>query len=112
MSVWLENSFPLLFIDNCIHKCFNKLLIKRVQNSTFTQKKEITTKISLLAKVKLTNIFISCCKDIKLNIVSRPSNQLPSSFRFKDQLPKCINSKVLDKSDICNNVYIDKTNAS
>ena len=82
-----------------------------------TQKEEITIsleqlgKISLLAEKQLTNIFRSCRKDIKLNAVFKTSNRLRNAFRFKDQLPKCINSKVLYKykCDICDNIYIGKT---
>ena len=95
----------------------NKLFIKRIRDSNTTQKKEITIsleylgKISLLAKKQPTNIFRSCRKDIKLNVVFKTSNRLRNAFRFKGQLPKCINSKVLYKYkyDICNNVYIGKT---
>ena len=116
-SVWQKNSFPLFFIDKCIHKFLNKLFIKRIRDSNTTQKKEITIslqylgKISLPAKKQLTNIFRSYRKDIKLNVVFKTSNPLRNAFRFKDQLPKCINSKVLYKykCDICNNVYIGKT---
>ena len=95
----------------------NRLFIKRIRESNTTQKKEITIsleclgKISLLAKKQRTNIFRSCRKDIKLNIVFKTSNRLRNTFRFKYQLPKYINSKVLYKykCDICNNVYIGKT---
>ena len=116
-SVWQKNSFPLFFIDKCIHKFLNKLFIKRIRDSNTSQKKEITIsleylgKISLLAKKQLTNIFRSCRKDIKLNVVFKTSNRLRNAFRFKDQLPKCINSKALYKYkwNICNNAYIGKT---
>ena len=112
-----EKLIPLFFIDKCIHKFLNKLFIKRIRDSNTTQKKEITIsleylgKISLLAKKQLTNIFRSCRKDIKLNVVFKTSNRLRNAFRFKDQLPKCINSKVLYKykCNTCNNVYIGKT---
>ena len=95
----------------------NKLFIKRIRDSNTTQKKEITIsleylgKISLLTKKQLTNIFRSCREDIKLKVVFKTSNRLRNAFRFKDQLPKCISSKVLYKykCDICNNVYIGKT---
>ena len=116
-SVWQKNSFPLFFFNNCIHKLFNKLFIKRIRDCNTTQKKEILRsleylgKISLLVKKQLKNFFRSCRKDIKLNVVFKTSNRLRNAFRFKDQLPKCINSKVLYKykCDICNNVYIGKT---
>ena len=95
----------------------NKLFIKHIRDSTTTQKKEINIslkylgKISLLAKKQLKNNFRNCCKDIKPNIVFKASIRLCSAFRFKDQLPKYIKSKVLykNKCDICNNVYIGKT---
>ena len=114
-SVRQKILFPLFFIDSCIHKFLNILFIKRVQNSSTTRNKEITIsleylgKISLLAKKQLTNIF-SCCKYIKPYVVFEKLNQLRNAFRFKDQLPKCISSKVLYKykCDICNNVYIGK----
>ena len=79
----------------------NELFIKRVRDSTATQKKELTIslehsgKISLLAKKQFTIIFRSCGKDIKLNVVFKTSNRLCNAFRFKDQQPKCISSKVL-----------------
>ena len=61
-------------------------------------------------KEQLTNIFRSCRKDIKPKVVFKTSIRLCNAFRFKGQLPKCINSKVLYKfkCDICNNVYIGK----
>ena len=71
----------------------NKLLIKRIRDSTTTQEKEIIVsleylqKISLLAKKQLTNILRSCRKDIKLNVVFKTSNRLCNTFRFKEQLP-------------------------
>ena len=79
-SVWQKNSLSLDFIDNCISKFLNKLFIKGKRDSNTTQKKEITIsleylgKMSLLAKRQLTNIFKSCRKDIKLNVVMKTSN--------------------------------------
>ena len=60
-SFWQKNSFPLFFIDNCIHKFLNKLFIKRVQNFTTTQKKEITISLEYLGKIfrNLGRIFTS-----------------------------------------------------
>ena len=42
----------------------------------------------LLAKKQLTNIFRSCLKNIKLNMVFGISNWLYNVFRFKNQLPE------------------------
>ena len=72
---------------------------------------EYLGRTSLLAKKQLTNIFRSCSKDIKFNVIFKTSNRLRKAFRFKDLLPKCISSKVLHKykCNIWNNVYIGKT---
>ena len=98
--VWQKNSFTLFFTDNCIHKLLNKLFIKPIRDSNTTQKKEITIslehlgKMSLLAKKQLASTFRSCRKDIKLKVVFKTSTRLRNAFRFKNQLPKCINSSV------------------
>ena len=41
----------------------------------------------------------------------RSSNRIRNAFRFKDQIPKYINSKVIYKfkCNICNDVYISET---
>ena len=92
-SVWWKNSSPFFFIGNFIHKFLNILFIKRIQNFTTTQKKEVTKSLEylrkmLLAKKQLTNIFRSCLKNIKLNMVFGISNWLYNVFRFKNQLPE------------------------
>ena len=46
-------SFPLFFVDNCIHKCLNKFFIKRIRDSTTTQRKEITISLEYLGKISL-----------------------------------------------------------
>ena len=50
-------------------------------------------------------------KNVKLNVIFKSSKRIKNAFRFKDILPKHINSKVLYKfkSDTCNSVYIGKT---
>ena len=50
-------------------------------------------------------------KNIKLNVVFKSSKRIKNAFRFKDILPKHINSKVLYKfkCNTCNSVYIGKT---
>ena len=46
-----------------------------------------------------------------MNVVFRPSNRIRNAFRFKDQIPKYMNSKVIYKfkCNICNDVYIGET---
>ena len=69
---------------------------------------EFLSKISLQSKKQLTEIFRTCQKNVKLNVVFRSSNRIRNAFRFKDQIPKYMNSKVIYKfkCNICNDVYI------
>ena len=116
-SVWQKNSFPLFFIDKCVKKFLDKSFIKRKKEKDSSTKKEITVpleflgKISLLVKRQLIEIFRTCNKDIKLNVVFRSSVRMSNAFRFKDQITKCLNSMLLYKftCNICNGVYIGKT---
>ena len=68
---------------------------------------DILGKIYLQVKRQLIEIFRTCNKGIKLNAVFKISN----AFRFKDQIPKCLNSMLLYKSmcNTCNSIYIGKT---
>ena len=69
---------------------------------------EFLGKISLQSKKQLTEIFRACQKNIKLNVVFRSSNRIRNAFRFKDQIPKYLNSKVIYKfkCNIYNDTYI------
>ena len=77
------------FIDHCIHKFLRKLFIKRAQDCTTTQKKEITLSLenlgkkSFLAKKQLRHICRSYRKNIKFNVVFKTCNPLCNAFRFK-----------------------------
>ena len=114
--MWLKNSFPLFFIDKCVKKSLDKLFIKRKKIKDSSTKNEITIteflgKISLQVKRQLIEIFRTCNKDIKLNVVFKSSVRMSNAFRFKDQIPKCLNSMLLYKftCNTCNSVYIGKT---
>ena len=116
-SIWQRNSFPLFFIDNCIKKFVNKLFIKRNISGTVSKKKEVLICLEFLSKMSLQNkkqlieIFRTCQKNITLNVVFRSSNRIRNVFRFKDQIPKYMNSKVICKFKyyICNNLYVGET---
>ena len=116
-TVWQKNSFPLFFIDKCVQKFLNKLFIKRNHQKLTSAKKEVLItleflgKTSLQVKKQLKDIFRSCQKHVKLNVVFKSSIRIKNAFRFKDALPKHINSKVLYKfkCNTCNSVYIGKT---
>ena len=46
-----------------------------------------------------------------MKVVFRSSNRIRNAFRFKDKIPKCMNSKVIYKfkCNICNDVCIGET---
>ena len=70
-------------------------------------------KIPFHSKKQLTEIFGTCLKNIKLNVVFRSSNRMRNAFRFKNQIPKYMNSKVIYKfkCNNCNDIYIGETNS-
>ena len=115
--MWQKNSFPLFFIDKCVKKFLDKLLIKRKKIKDSSTKKEITIllkflgKISLQVKRQLIEIFRACNKDIKSNVVLKSSFRMSNAFPFTDQVPKCLSSMLLYKfrCNTCNSVYIGKT---
>ena len=119
-SIWQKNSFPLFFIDNCIKKFLDQLFISRDPSNDKSKKTELFIclqflgKSSLKMKKQLIEIFRTCEKDFKLNVLFKSSNRLRNSFRFKDLIPKYMNSKVIYKynCNICNDVYIGKTKSS
>ena len=112
-SVWQKNYCPLFFIDKCVKKFLDKLFIKKKKIKDSSTKKEIMISLDILGKIylqvkrQLIEIFRTCNKGIKLNAVFKMSN----AFRFKDQIPKCLNSMLLYKSmcNTCNSIYIGKT---
>ena len=116
-SVWQRNSFPFFFIDSCIKKFLDKLFISSKPSNNASDKKEIFIcleylgKISLQSKKQLIEIFRTCQKNVKLNVVFRSSNRIRNAFRFKDLIPSYMNSKVIYKykCNICNDVYIGET---
>ena len=107
----------MFFIDKYVQKFLNKQFIKRNHKNLTSAKKEVLItleylgKTSLQVKKQLKDIFRSCQKNVKLNIIYKSSKRIKNAFHFKDILPKHINSKVLYKfkCDTCNSVYIGKT---
>ena len=89
---------PLFFIDKCVKKFLDKLFIKRKKEKDSSVTKEITVslefleKISLQVKRQIIEIFCTCNKGIKLNVVFKSSVRMSNAFRFKNQIPKCLNS--------------------
>ena len=76
-TIWQKNSFPLLFSDNCIKNFLDKLFITRKSSNTISDEKEIFIcleflgKISLQSKKELIDIFRTCRKKMKLNVLFR-----------------------------------------
>ena len=74
-TIWQKNLFPLFFIDNCIKFFLDKLFITCKSSNTIPDKKEIFMclellgKISLQGKKQLTDIFRTCRKKMKLNVL-------------------------------------------
>ena len=81
-SVWQKNSFPLFFIDKCIHKFLNSLFLKRYHLKPSSEKKEVIIsleflgKLSLQVKKQLNDIFRSCDKTVKLTVVFKSPNRI------------------------------------
>ena len=78
-----------------------------------SDKKEIFIRLEykVQSKKQLIEIFRTCQKNVKLNVVFRSSNRIRNAFRFKDLIPSYMNSKVIYKykCNICNDVYIGET---
>ena len=68
-------------------------------------------KTYLQSKEQLIEIFLTCLKNIKLNLVFKSYNRISNTFWFKDHIPKYMNSKLIYefKCNICNDVYIGET---
>ena len=89
-------------------------MIKKRKKMYSKKKKEVFIcleflgKIYLQSKKQLTEIVGTCLKNIKLNVTFRSSNRIRNAFRFKYQIPKYMNSKVIYKfkCNICNDAYI------
>ena len=74
-TIWQKNSFPLFFIDNCIKFFLDKLFITCKSSNTISDRKEIFIcleflgKISQQSKKQLIDIFRTCHKKVKLNVL-------------------------------------------
>ena len=90
--------FSTFFIGYCIKNVLDKLFLKQNISGTVSGKKgficfEFLGKISLQSKKQVTEIFHTCQKNIKWNVVFRSSNRISNAFWFKDKIPKYMNSE-------------------
>ena len=112
-----ENFFSTFFIDKCIKRFLGKFFITHKTSDSVSDKKEIFIcleflgKISFQSKKQLTEIFRKCKKNLKVNVIFKPSNRIRNAFRFKDIIPTFMNSKVVYKfkSNTCNDVYVGES---
>ena len=104
-------------MDKCVQKFLKKLFIKCNYKNLKSAKREVLITLEYLGKTSLQvkktvkGLFRSCQKNVKPNVIFKPSKRIKNAFCFKGILPKHINSKVLHKlkCDTCNSVYINKT---
>ena len=81
-TIWQKNSFPLFFIDNCIKFFLDKLFITCKSSNNISDRKEIFIcleflgKISQQSKKQLIDIFRTCHKKVKLNVLFWSSNKI------------------------------------
>ena len=52
-SAWQKSSFPLFFIDKCVHKFLNTLFLKRRHLKPSSEKKEVIISLEFLGKLSL-----------------------------------------------------------
>ena len=114
--VFLQNGYPLSFIDKNFKMVINKLVIKRPQLTTFEKKTLILSlpylgDISLQTRTKLRKSFKSILNCCKFQIVFKSQRKLANVFRFKDRLPFDLVSGVVFKLTCgrCNSSYYGET---
>ena len=112
-----EKFFSTFFIDSCIKKFLGKLFITRKTSDSVSDKKEIFIFLEFLGKIpfqskkQLTEIFRTCKKHLKVNVIFKSSNRIRNASHFKVKIPTFMNSKLIYKfkCNICNGVYVDET---
>ena len=115
--IWQKNSSPRFFIDSCIKRFLDKLFITRNTSDSVSDKKEIFIFLEFLGKIpfqskkQLTEIFRTCKKHLKVNVIFKSSNRIRNASHFKVKIPTFMNSKLIYKfkCNICNGVYVDET---
>ena len=108
MSIVSSNG---MLVDN-VKRCHKQLrvLINNFFKNIFIYL-EFLEKISFLTKKQLTEIFRTCKKNLKVNVIFKSSNRIRNAFRFKDMILIFMNSKEVYKfkCNICNDAYIGET---
>ena len=91
-QAFLENGYPLSFIDNCFKTIVDKLFIKRPQLITVEKKILFLSlpyliEISLQTRTKLRKSLKGLLSSCKLQIIFKSQGKLSYVFCFKDRLP-------------------------
>ena len=115
-GILAKNSYPLEFVDQCIASFLNKIFKKKIPVHTVEKRTETVVlpylgRLSLEIRKRLrkyVNKHITCCK---LVVIFRSQRRLKTLFRFKDTIPRALQSYVLYRytCGTCNCSYIGKT---
>ena len=98
-TIWQKNDFPLYFIDRCVKKVLDKLLIKKSAHKiASSNKKEVILPLIFIGKQssqikkKIMNIFRDCARGFKLKIAFSSPNRLKNGFTLKERVPREMDS--------------------
>ena len=111
-----KNSYPLGIIEQAIKMFFNKLYVPKKVYLT-APKKELFIILPYLATMssdlrrKLRTCFESSLPPCNIKIIFKSTHRLSPQFRFKDVIPKELQSHLVHKFScgICNDTYYGKT---
>jgi len=115
-DVFNRNGYPYNVVDFCIRIFLSKIYRPKVETCT-VPKREIDIVLpflgntSLSIRTQLQNLFRSKFPQCKLRIIFKASVRLSSLFKFKDQIPKLLQSGLVYrfKCSGCNATYYGKT---
>ena len=115
-DTFLQNGYPILFIDKCFKKFLDRLYLKRSQ--VLTAEKKTSTLVlpflgdlSLQTRTKLQKVLKRTLSCAKIQIMFKNQINLSKVFRFKDRLPYDLMSCVTYKFQCgrCNAFYYGET---
>ena len=117
-KIFINNGYPVKFIDRCIRKFLDKMFEKRPPQPTVEEKKEVLFVMPFLGttsyhvKKKLCEAFKDHLPSkYKLKVVFQTTYRMSSYFRFKDKFPSSLTSGVIYEYTCatCNDSYIGCT---
>ena len=115
-KTFLLNSYPISFVDNCIHSYLNKIHSPAPKVSLAPKKilyfcLPFTGQHSLQIRTQISKLCSGTLPPIKLRFVFRLSLRLVNFFPFKDRVPKSLKSYLVYslKYQRCSSLYISQT---